>query len=183
MRFTPPYRSLPLSLIAVAMILGGLGMPTPAKADRSRKTEISSEKSSRDRQALALLKYGTTVYGAMESLLFTMERQQAPSVKQLPKATVNSREADTARTISRIISTRAVADVITVQAELVREEPQLEIGLYNMLGRKVQDVYRGHASRGRHEYSATVSDLPEGVYICIMQGSDFRRAEKFYLSR
>jgi hypothetical protein len=72
---------------------------------------------------------------------------------------------------------------VTVRVELQREESQLEVGVYNMLGKKVQDVHKGSVARGSHEYTSPVNDLPEGVYICIVQGADFRRAEKFYLSR
>jgi hypothetical protein len=45
------------------------------------------------------------------------------------------------------------------------------------------DVYKGASARGQHEYSQSVSELPDGVYICILQGDNFRKAEKFYFRR
>ncbi|MCO6466162.1 MAG: T9SS type A sorting domain-containing protein [Bradyrhizobiaceae bacterium] len=90
---------------------------------------------------------------------------------------------DTVRTDSRIVSVHAAADVFTAKIDLASEQPQVDLAIYNMLGKKMSEVYRGPASKGEHEYVSSISDLPEGVYICILQGSNFRRAEKFYLSR
>lgn len=178
------YRRFALVAATLLMVGGWLLAPTTVRADRSRKTTISVDRSAADRKALALLKYGTPIYGAMQASLLAMERQQKPVVKPTTVAKpAVARDSDTSRTSSRILSARATSDVFTVRVELLRDEPQVDIGLYNMLGKKVQDVYKGGAARGTHEYTAQVSDLPEGVYICIMQGGDFRRAEKFYLSR
>jgi hypothetical protein len=178
------YRLVTLTVCTLVVVAGWLALPTTVRADRSRKAVVTTDRSAADRKALALLKYGTPVYGAMQASLLAMERQQRPAAKTtVAKPAVASRDADTSRTSSRILSARATGDVVTVRVELQRDEAQVDIGLYNMLGKKVQDVYKGGASRGPHEYTAQVSDLPEGVYICIMQGGDFRRAEKFYLSR
>lgn len=90
---------------------------------------------------------------------------------------------DTAKTDSRIVSVHATSDVITAKVDIAIEQPQVDLAIYNMLGKRMSEVYKGPASRGEHEYVSSISDLPEGVYICILQGSNFRRAEKFYLSR
>ena len=90
---------------------------------------------------------------------------------------------DTSKTESRIVSVHATSDVITAKIDLATEQPQVDVAIFNMLGKRMSEIYRGPASRGEHEYVSSISDLPEGVYICILQGSNFRRAEKFYLSR
>lgn len=90
---------------------------------------------------------------------------------------------DTVRKENRFLFVRAASEVLTVRIELARDEAQVEIGVYNMLGKKIMDVHRGTTARGIHEYTTAIQDLPEGVYVCVMQGADFRKAEKFYLSR
>lgn len=90
---------------------------------------------------------------------------------------------DTLRKENRFLFVRAASEVLTVRVELARDEAQVEIGVYNMLGKKIMDVHRGATGRGIHEYTTAIQDLPEGVYVCVMQGADFRKAEKFYLSR
>ena len=90
---------------------------------------------------------------------------------------------DTLRKENRFLFVRAASEVLTVRVELARDEAQVEIGVYNMLGKKIMDVHRGSTGRGIHEYTTAIQDLPEGVYVCVMQGADFRKAEKFYLSR
>lgn len=90
---------------------------------------------------------------------------------------------DTLRKENRFLFVRAASEILTVRVELARDEAQVEIGVYNMLGKKIMDVHRGTTGRGIHEYTTAIQDLPEGVYVCVMQGADFRKAEKFYLSR
>lgn len=91
--------------------------------------------------------------------------------------------ADTNKTESKIIAVRATPDVLNVRVNLGAEQDKLEVTVLNLLGKEMKKVYSGYASKGEHEYSSSISDLPEGVYICTVQGSNFRRAEKFYLSR
>jgi hypothetical protein len=90
---------------------------------------------------------------------------------------------DTSGRENRIMFSRASSDVFTTRIELLTDEPLIEVGIYNMLGKRVMDVYKGASARGQHEYSQSVSELPDGVYICILQGDNFRKAEKFYFRR
>ena len=172
-----------ISLATMIVVLGSVVMTSSALADGSRKTSTRAERATAEKRAAALLKYGTPVYGAMETTLDAMHRKDLAKAKPTGKNVAVARDAESATGASKIVSLRASGDIVTVRVELQREESQLEIGVYNMLGKKVQDVHKGSAARGSHEYTAPVNDLPEGVYICIVQGADFRRAEKFYLSR
>jgi hypothetical protein len=52
-----------------------------------------------------------------------------------------------------------------------------------MLGKRVMDVYKGASGRGQQEFTQSLAELPDGVYICILQGDNFRKAEKFYFRR
>jgi hypothetical protein len=84
---------------------------------------------------------------------------------------------------NRIVFSRTSGDVFTTRIELATDEPLIEIGIYNMLGKRVMDVFKGASARGQQDFSQSVAELPEGVYICILQGDNFRKAEKFYFRR
>ena len=58
----------------------------------------------------------------------------------------------------------------------------IKIQLYNMLGNLVEEVYSGTAIKDV-EYDFDASNLPNGFYLCILQGPNFRDAEKFTISR
>lgn len=90
---------------------------------------------------------------------------------------------DTTGRDNRILFARASGDVFTTRIDLMTDEPLIEIGVYNMLGRRVMDIYKGASGRGMHEFTQSLSELPDGIYICVLQGDNFRKAEKFYFRR
>lgn len=155
-----------LVLTVILMVFGSVA----AHADKAKtvKTRSTVSKSAR---------LNTPGLNAVDAVVTALGQKSAPS-----KAKVNVAN-DTAKTDSRIVSVHATADVLTAKVDLATEQPQIDVAIYNMLGKRMSDVFKGPASRGEHEYVSSISDLPEGVYICILQGSNFRRAEKFYLSR
>lgn len=102
------------------------------------------------------------------------------AMAKVAKAPVSN---DTAARENRILFARAASDLFSTRIELMGDEPLIEVGIYNMLGKRVMDVYKGASGRGQHDFSQSVSELPEGVYICILQGDNFRKAEKFYFRR
>lgn len=160
-------------LLSAVCAVGGFIAIQPALADHSKKTPDVSKRSS------SALKYATPGVSAAEAIVTVLGRQVVASTRSAKTRLTQ----DSSRRESRIISVRATADVFTVLVDLAADEPNLDLGIYNMLGKKMVDVYRGPASKGEQEYKASISDLPEGVYICILQASNTRRAEKFYLSR
>jgi hypothetical protein len=160
-------------LLSAVCAIGGFFTAQPALADHSKKTSDGSKQSS------SALKYTTPGVSAAEAIVTVLGRQVGTSNRSAKTRLSN----DTSSRESRIVSVRATADVLTVVIDVAADEPNLDIGIYNMLGKKMVDVYRGPATKGEKEYKASISDLPEGVYICILQASSTRRAEKFYLSR
>lgn len=94
---------------------------------------------------------------------------------------------DTVRKVSRIIgiSFDGQSDLLTVRLELVDSQAWMEISLYNMLGKRVKEIYRGpaQADDSYRDFNATLSDLPNGLYIVSVQGSSLRLAEKVFISR
>ncbi|MFP4368971.1 MAG: hypothetical protein ACOC2K_04015 [Bacteroidota bacterium] len=69
-----------------------------------------------------------------------------------------------------------------VAIELEEYDIEIEISVYNLLGKKVLEVFDGTAREGV-EYDFYGSKLPNGIYLCILQGKEFRDAEKILVSR
>lgn len=166
MRTPPPYRRLFQTIVCVAVIVAAVGT---VRADNARKAGPKKN------APVASSPISSAVSTTMRALGVVRSQQRTQQ-----RVLVGN---DTVRKENRFLLVRASSDVLTVRVELARDESQVEIGVYNMLGKKIMDVHRGSTSRGIHEYTTAIQDLPEGVYVCVMQGADFRKAEKFYLSR
>ena len=118
---------------------------------------------------------------AVSSALRTLTTRKAAADVRSQAKTSTGR--DSAIAAPRIISTRVASEVFTARIELAVDEPLVDVAIFNMLGKRVMDVYKGSSARGTHEHTQSVSDLPEGVYMCVLQGTNFRKAEKFFFSR
>lgn len=94
---------------------------------------------------------------------------------------------DTLRKVSRIVGIELDAsnDVLNICLELAENQPWIDISLYNMLGKRIKEVYRGPATTdpSNRDFSTSVSDLPNGLYIVAIQGSSVRLADKVFISR
>jgi len=167
--------------IAISAMFLTLGY-APALADKAKKAASAKSVTAKERSAKAAATYASPINGAVSTTIRALGNQRTPgsTTKQTSKLNVG---ADTSRKDNKFIFARAASDVFTTRVELAEDQGSVDIGIYNMLGKKVMDVYKGYASRGQHDYTQPIPDLPEGVYICIMQGSDFRKAEKFFFSR
>jgi len=162
-----PYR---IAIYAITCLVLLVATTTMALADNARKATTKKT------TPVASSPISSAVSTTMRALGSVRTQQQRPQQRIL----VGN---DTVRKENRFLFVRAASEVLTVRIELARDESQVEIGVYNMLGKKIMDVHRGATARGIHEYTTAIQDLPEGVYVCVMQGADFRKAEKFYLSR
>ena len=97
-------------------------------------------------------------------------------------ASIRGTHADTIRT-NRIVNTYGQNDVYTINIDLVENNDNLRISLFNLLGKKVLDIYSGEAPLGRFTREFTVSSVPKGMYLCVVRGDSFQLTEKFVLSR
>lgn len=118
---------------------------------------------------------------AVSSALRTLTSRKAAADVRSQAKTANGR--DSAISTPRFLSTRVASEIFVARIEMAVDEPLVDIAIFNMLGKRVLDVYKGSSARGIHEHTQSVSDLPEGVYMCVMQGTNFRKAEKFFFSR
>lgn len=90
--------------------------------------------------------------------------------------------ADTIRS-NRIVSTYGDGDRYTIVLDLSESQDNMRISLYNLIGKKVLDIYTGDASSGRSTYTFNISSVPKGMYLCVIRGDNFQLAEKLVISR
>jgi hypothetical protein len=69
-----------------------------------------------------------------------------------------------------------------VKIELAEYNVEIKLLIFNMLGNLVKEAFAGIATKGV-EYDFDASNLPNGLYLCILEGPNFRDAEKFTISR
>jgi len=76
------------------------------------------------------------------------------------------------------------SDQINFRVDIALSEYNVQIKLliFNMLGNLVEEVFVGVATKGV-DYPFIASNLPNGLYLCILEGPNFRDAEKFTISR
>ncbi|MGE5364653.1 MAG: T9SS type A sorting domain-containing protein [Bacteroidota bacterium] len=63
------------------------------------------------------------------------------------------------------------------------EDENIEINIYDMLGRRIRCLFKGNVKRGEHEYFFDASDLSSGMYIYTVESKDFRMANKIVLMK
>ncbi len=89
--------------------------------------------------------------------------------------------SDTAK--NRIVNLWYANDELNVKILLDNEKSHIEIFVINLLGKKVLPVYSGPAKPKEEIYTEVASTLPQGVYLCMLQGKNFRHGRKFIVSR
>ncbi len=57
------------------------------------------------------------------------------------------------------------------------------LSLFNLLGKEVKVIYEGLPRDNDYEYTASIADLPNGVYICILSSSNYKDAKKIVISK
>jgi hypothetical protein len=92
---------------------------------------------------------------------------------------------DSVSGIARRVSIREHSGgIYQLELDISDNQQNLSIGIYNLLGKKVVDVHQGSEFAGRSKmFDINVQGIPNGIYMCIVQGDNFRLAEKFYVSR
>jgi hypothetical protein len=71
---------------------------------------------------------------------------------------------------------------LKIKVQVIDKNKNITIKVYNMLGKEVMKVFEGTHTNDEYEYTAQWN-LPDGIFICVVQGSNFRNAEKIVISR
>jgi hypothetical protein len=92
--------------------------------------------------------------------------------------------ADSSDKRDRIISLTQSGDNHILKIEVKDTSSEITINIFNMLGKKVLEAYKGAPKSNPDEgYEIQSSRLPNGVYICVLLGKDFRKSDKFVVAR
>jgi hypothetical protein len=117
--------------------------------------------------------YGTEIAFSDKSEVLLMERAGAEQDTSTHKNTISIRETST-------------RDEYLVCLKLQDYDINLKIEVYNLIAKKVMQVYYGPAIKNQEcpdDYKIKAYNLPNGVYICIVQGKNLKLSEKFVISR
>lgn len=90
-------------------------------------------------------------------------------------------EADTTVN-NKILQVWATSTDLNVKIQVTDKNKQINITVYNMLGKEIVKVYDGIHTRDTDPYTVNFF-IPNGIYICVLRGDGFRNAEKFIISR
>lgn len=74
-------------------------------------------------------------------------------------------------------------DNLNAEVSLIDIDQKINISVYNLLGKKVFDIFDGLPQDERAVYVKPAVSIPNGVYLCVVLGKNFRLREKFIVSR
>jgi len=97
-------------------------------------------------------------------------------------------ESDTSKSLNKITRVWSNGeDRFVVRVELASGyNGDIQLSVFNILGKEVIEIHKGQVSSNptnSYEYEFLSSNLPNGIYLCILNGRNFRDAEKFIVSR
>ena len=96
-------------------------------------------------------------------------------------------ETDTGAVNNRSLSVRQSLYGYSYYAFLELKEDdydnRITIAIFNLLGKKVMEVYEGYPTKNSNIYEIQAASLPNGVYLCVAYGKEFRLDAKFIVSR
>lgn len=113
-------------------------------------------------------------------------RKRPSAARPLPIPVPSRSDALSADTLRNDYRLEVFTDVGSERGAVrvtLRESQPVEIVAFNILGKRVVEVYSGEAKAGMNTLSVDLSGLSNGVYICVVRGRNFKTAEKFIVSR
>ena len=63
------------------------------------------------------------------------------------------------------------------------EDSQLEVAVYNVEGKEIQELYKGYLSRGSYTFNFNAVNLPSGIYFCKVATPDFSEMKKMIYTK
>ncbi|ROL62139.1 hypothetical protein D9V86_02210 [Bacteroidetes/Chlorobi group bacterium ChocPot_Mid] len=109
-------------------------------------------------------------------------KQDNQDSKNKKTQSVQSDSLDNSFEISYSPFGEPVKMVVTVK----EKDKKITISLYNLIGNKVADVYNGVPGVTEKEidnFPKEIEKLSNGVYLCVLQGYNYRLMKKFTISR
>jgi hypothetical protein len=86
---------------------------------------------------------------------------------------------------NRIVSIQETerGDKMAVYLEIENPEQKIKIIVYNLLGKKVLDIYEGKPKDPSQPYEFSVAELPKGIFLLVVVGDNFRLREKLVVTK
>ncbi len=63
------------------------------------------------------------------------------------------------------------------------KDTQLEVTVYNVEGREVQDLYKGYLTKGNYTFNFNAANLPSGIYFCKVATPNFSEMKKMIYTK
>ncbi|ROL56438.1 hypothetical protein D9V84_08395 [Bacteroidetes/Chlorobi group bacterium Naka2016] len=94
-------------------------------------------------------------------------------------------ENDTTTKGNRIISIRETekGDKIAIYLQVENMDQRIKIFVYNLLGKKVLDIYEGKPKDPSQPYEFSTNELPKGIFLLVVIGDNFRLREKLIITK
>lgn len=101
-----------------------------------------------------------------------------------PEVFFFKQNADTVVGSARITIVWTDIQQIKVKLQITQNrEATFRLSLFNLLGKEVKVIYEGLPRDNDYEYTTSIADLPNGVYICILSSNNYKDAKKIVISR
>lgn len=65
----------------------------------------------------------------------------------------------------------------------LKDDDRVSLVIYDVLGNKIREIKNEFKTRGEHEENFDGSDLPSGIYICVLETPKFRAVQKMLLAK
>ncbi len=121
-----------------------------------------------------IINHGTLIDKSTSKEVF----KEKTSRRKLAEDTTGNRE----NRITKIIY-NARGDEIQIELELAERDQKIQISAYNLLGKIVLEPLYTSQNSSVDRHTLNVSRIPNGVYLCVVVGKNFRLREKFIISR
>jgi hypothetical protein len=96
---------------------------------------------------------------------------------------VNARVLQDTASVNTITNAFVSNDILLVDVKLKEGNTKIKLSIYNMLAKEVLTIYDNVQVAEENRYQKSISELPNGAFICILVGNNFRDAKKILISR
>lgn len=136
----------------------------------------------------SFLDYLFTIGGVRTGIKFAQtDTKQKNGKKIITKKNDPQINNDTTSTskANKILSIRESerGDKFYIYIQVENPDQEIKIMVYNLLGKKVLDLYEGKPKDQNQPYELNVSELPKGIFLLVVVGENFRLREKIVITR
>lgn len=137
---------------------------------------------------LIFLAYSLNLFGYNKANFVTFRNLQNGTIFDNIKNNGNvffySQEADTSTSGNKISKIWNDNQNFRIKLYITQYKDQsIRLSLYNLLGKEVKVIYEGVPLDNDYEYTFPYLDLPNGVYLCVLNGHFYRDTKKIVISK